>query len=625
MNRISNTSITQNHFANGLYRLLPTGRKLLSFVYSYNLWFYVLVAIQVKSVLLLSLVHGSNNLDPNLINAIKDIVSFPMFFSVTALFISIFFFFKGKVHAWSLFIFYIVFSVVLLGDAMYFRGFRSFLSFSLINQASNTEGMGDAVLAMFRWYDIFYIIDIPVIAALMVLKRGHSKRINRRHCKAFLAVVLISLLYIGYYGIRYTLIEHNRNKVFFWNVKRPELTMSCISPLGYHLQDGVFQATMSQRIDLSESYIASIKNWYKQKQESLPDNEYKGIFKGKNLLLIQVESLEGFVIKYRVGGQELTPNLNRILQNSLYFPNFSEQVHMGISSDAELLANTSVYPIRWFCTFARYPNTEYVSLPKLLKKRGYSSFSAHPELGSCWNIKNGLLGVGFDKFYDRSSFKDTQDFKERLSDGALFPQVLKRIEKQPKPFYVEMVTLTSHVPYSLPKKYRKLELNNRLKRTVVGNYMQCIHYTDEQLGKFFNQLDKKGILDNTVVVMYGDHMTLQRYYPDKVSSIRNYDKRWLDEEKKVPFIIYSKGFQGKVIPVRGGEVDILPTLAYLMGIDEREIAYSAMGRNLLKTNRDFVVLDDGKFIGRADSPEEKKWALDGIGIANNIIRSNYFK
>ncbi|HEX3029184.1 MAG TPA: LTA synthase family protein, partial [Clostridia bacterium] len=513
MNHISNPSMTQSHFPKGIDKLLQMGQRLFSFVYSYNLWFYVLVAIQLKSVLLLSLVYGSSNLDPSLTNALKNIVSFPMFISVTAFFISIFFFFKGKVHAWSLFIFHIVFSIVLMGDAMYFRGFRSFLSFSLINQASNAEGMGDAVLAMFRWYDIFYIIDIPVIAALMVLKRGHFKRINRRRCKVALAVVLISLLYIGYYGTRYTLIEHNRNKVFFWNVKRPELTMSCISPLGYHLQDGVFQATMSKRINLSNNYITKVKNWYKQKQELLPDNEYKGIFKGKNLLVIQVESLEGFVINYRVGGQELTPNLNRILQNSLYFPNFSEQVHMGISSDAELLANASVYPIRWLSTFARYPNTEYVSLPKLLKKRGYSSFSAHPELGSCWNIAEGLLGVGFDKFYDRTSFKDTQDFKERLSDGAFFPQVLKHIEKQPQPFYVEIATLTTHVPYSLPKKYRKLELSSRLKRTVVGNYMQCLHYSDEQLKKFFNQLDKKGLLDNTVVVMYGDHMTLQRYYP----------------------------------------------------------------------------------------------------------------
>ena len=91
---------------------------------------------------------------------------------------------------------------------------------------------------------------------------------------------------------------------------------------------------------------ADINELFEVKKENLPNNEYFARSKGKNLIYIQVESLENFVIGQKINGKEITPNLNKLVQSSLYFPNTFEQVNEGTSSDADLMVNTSMLPLR---------------------------------------------------------------------------------------------------------------------------------------------------------------------------------------------------------------------------------------------------------------------------------------
>lgn len=93
--------------------------------------------------------------------------------------------------------------------------------------------------------------------------------------------------------------------------------------------------TNSKLYTLSYQDKEEIKEWYDKNIENLPDNQYAGMVKGKNLLVIQVESLENFVINQKIQGQEITPNLNRLLKNSLYFDNYHENVNNGISPDSD--------------------------------------------------------------------------------------------------------------------------------------------------------------------------------------------------------------------------------------------------------------------------------------------------
>ncbi|MDZ5001196.1 sulfatase-like hydrolase/transferase, partial [Clostridium perfringens] len=142
-----------------------------------------------------------------------------------------------------------------------------------------------------------------------------------------------------------------------------------------------------------------IDEFFNQK-ENLPDNQYKGIFKDKNLLVIQVESLESFIIGKETNGQKITPVMDELIKTGLYFPNVYEQVNEGTSSDSDLMINTSMFPLRRGSTFFRYPSTNYNSLPLLLEEDGYETIAIHPDKGSFWNYVNGLTGIGFKHFVD---------------------------------------------------------------------------------------------------------------------------------------------------------------------------------------------------------------------------------
>ncbi|MDZ5001173.1 LTA synthase family protein, partial [Clostridium perfringens] len=124
----------------------------------------------------------------------------------------------------------------------------------------------------------------------------------------------------------------------------PFQTFSDMSPLGYHGFDLVYFTGRNK--ELTNSDINEVKTWLDNNKEIIPDNEYKGMLEGKNLIAIQVESLENFVINKKVYGQEITPTLNKLLSQSLYFDNIYEQNNSGTSSDADLMVNTSIFPVR---------------------------------------------------------------------------------------------------------------------------------------------------------------------------------------------------------------------------------------------------------------------------------------
>ena len=140
-----------------------------------------------------------------------------------------------------------------------------------------------------------------------------------------------------------------------------------------------------------------------------------------------------------------------------------------------------------------------------------------------------------------------------------------------------------------------------------------------------NSLDNSGILDNTVVVIYGDHTGVHKYYNDEVKEVQPQENWWLDEVERIPLIIYHKGMNGQKISITGGQIDTLPTVAYLMGINENTYQNTAFGRNLLNTNLDFAVLSNKQYIGKSENSTDQENQISGIDIADLLIRKNYFK
>lgn len=600
----------------------------MSFIKKNNwLWFYTVIALLVKSLLFL----GFTNSIGNSSYSFKRIFWFAppvlVYICFIALFLSFSFLFKNKFQSWYLIIFNIIISFLIIMDLWYYRAFGSFISMYLLKETANLNNLSDSIFSMIKPVDMLFAADIIPIIFIMIIGRKKFYVDAKRSVLTFVLMFLISVSYIcfDHYIVDVLHISELGRAELFRVCWAPNQTMSNLSPIGYHIYDIYNFAQDSKPLVLTAQDKKDINSWFESKKENIPDNEYKGMFKGKNLMIIQVESLENFVIGQKINGQEITPNLNKLLGNSLYFPDYYEQVYNGTSSDADLMTNTSIYPVRRGSTFFRYPGNTYNSLPKLMQGMGYSTLAVHPDNASYWNWMPALKSIGFQRCIDASYFDQSETIGMGISDGSYLRQVEPLVEKQKQPFYMFLVTLTSHAPFNLPQQYRELKLDPALDKTKLGGYFQSMHYTDKQLGIFIDKLQKSGVLNNTVIALYGDHCGIHKFYQQEVDQIQPSQSWWLDNHHHIPLIIYQKNLKGKTVSTIGGEIDLMPTISYLMGIDESKYADTTMGRNLLKTNKNFAVLADGKYVGTAASSKEKNNSIQGLDIANKIIESNYFK
>jgi lipoteichoic acid synthase len=579
----------------------------------------------LKSLMAILLINNPDHsvLDTGYYDDFK--ISFVIFISFIVIPVAPGFLFRGRRRLAYYLVVNAALSLLLIADLWYFRAYSTFLSFLLWQQTTNLGGLSDSILSLFRRVDLLFLADLAILVPVTLIWRtlGRSARraVPLAVCLPLVAAACLWLMHLK--RDTYGTDTEPRFVNPCWAARQ---TIAYQSPLGFHVLDFWFVYLRPRSVEISPSQRDEISAWFAAKRERLPDNRYQGMLKGKNLIIVQVESLENFVIGHRVADQEITPVLNRLLPNSLYFFNLYDQTNNGMSSDSDLMTNTSVYPVRIGSTFFRFPGNSYNSLPRLLRAAGYrTTIAMHPDPGVYWNWKNALTMIGFDTCLDIAAFKNDEILGLGLSDADFLPQAAARLSEQAEPFYAFAVTLTSHAPFELPEEDCELQLDGKLGSSVLGSAFQCFRYTDRQLGVFLDRLRASGVLDRSVVVFYGDHGSVHRFYNDEVQQIPGTEAWMRDSRCMVPFIVYAPGLRGERIPVTGGHIDIMPTLLYLFGVDEERIAGTAMGRNLLKTERDFAVLRDGTVVGEDEDEPVATHAVRGLAIADLILQGDYFR
>ncbi len=599
-------------------KLLSTGSSIFEMLkakskhlISDSMSFAVFISIIAQSVLFLGIVQndGASKISFTMTDLANSNIKIIVLQSL--IIISFSFLFSKYIRLTYLLIINLLFSLLLVGDLWYFRGFQDFLSLNTLGETQNLSNLMLEISTMPRKVDLIFLVDNLIILYLSVFSRKRYRALKRQKS-------IFSILFTASIFIMYSMHISPAHQYV------PILTMKNLTPLGYHFYDALLYAEDVDLHILSEKEKTQINQWLAYKNENLADNEYSGMLKGNNVLFIQVESLENFVINQKYNGQTITPNLNKLLSNSLYFSNFYSQINNGNSGDADLMANASVLPLRRGSTFFRYPNNQYNTLGKLLQAENYNTQSMHASSGVIWNVSQALKNFGFNKSFDMNSFENADIWGMGVTDKSFFSYVSDSLEKETDPFYYYTVTVSSHMPFEIRDDMKSLNLSQNFNDTIMGKYLQSIHYADEQIGNFINELDKKGILDNTMIVIYGDHEGVHKYYNDQLQSI-NEDQSWWNNNSKIPFIIYNKNIKGKEITTAGGEVDILPTTAYLLGIDKSKYENTSMGRNLLNTEKSYAILNDGTIIGKENlSQEDIDHISKSFDIADLIIQANYF-
>ncbi|MDQ0508851.1 Lipoteichoic acid synthase [Aedoeadaptatus ivorii] len=318
-------------------------------------------------------------------------------------------------------------------------------------------------------------------------------------------------------------------------------------------------------------------------------NAYTGIGSGKNLLVIQVESLQNDVIGKRYKGQEITPHLNALIRDrgSLYFTDYMQMLGLGNSSDAEFVSLFSLYPNNRKGAYSLYADKDLYGLIDMAKNRGYDTFAMHGYRGDFYHRDAVYPKLGFDEIDLGESYAQDDKMGMGLSDGSFFRQsaekLIQRRGADADPFFGFMITLSSHTPFYCPDKYKALEIDPSIEGHILGNYLNAIHYTDEALGQFLDELDRAGILENTVVALYGDHFAMTKNDPEQTADMTAFNGRPYDYDDmmNIPLIVHVPGADiRETVKTTGSQLDFLPTIANIMGWND-EIAV-LFGRDLLE-------------------------------------------
>lgn len=518
----------------------------------------------------------------------------------------------------------IAYSIMLVLDLGYYRVNRDLLGLKNIF-FPGTFNVMDGPIFIIRPWDIIFIIDIILIIVwILVYKKKNNEK---RSIFKFSLTFMLSIL-----GIVISFIMLDVLSLAGWDIKMFNKSWNTVGtirasgPLGYHGYEAI---TTLKRVlhKPEEDDMKQIDEWFLNNNENLEDNEYKGMFEGKNVIFLQVESLENFVINKETNGKEITPTLNRLVKEGMYFNNIYEQNNAGNSIDCDYMVNTSIFPLGSEITALNYGEIVYPnSLSRILNNEGYKTISTHPLKPGDYNWTE-LHGNGFGS---TEIWADDEYFFDEyvgygLSDRSFFNQVFDKIKDIEEPFYLHAPTLANHGPFDIKEEYRTLDLPKEVDESYLGGYFESVNYTDRQIEMFINMLDKEGMLDDTMLVIYGDHGGVHKYYNEHIKDLDYEDGWWKEYNNDIPLIIYSKDIVPEEFNGHGGQIDIMPTVLYLLGIEDDAYKNTSMGRVLVNTNRDSVVIKDNIIKGEYKDEEEKEHLLKSYDIGRMIIENNYFK
>ncbi|WP_369041560.1 polyglycerol-phosphate lipoteichoic acid synthase LtaS [Staphylococcus warneri] len=518
-------------------------------------------------------------------------------YSLIALVLSVFLFFKGKKAFWFIFVGGFLLTFLLYANVVYFRFFSDFLTFSTLNQAGNVESMGGALGASFKWYDFVYFIDTIIYLFILIFKRQWLS--TKAFSKKFVPVVMAVSVALFFLNLAFA--ETDRPELLTRTFDHKYL-VKYLGPFNFTVYDGVKTIENNQQKALaSEDDLTKVLNYTKQKRTE-PNPEYYGAAKKKNIIKIHLESFQTFLINKKVNGKEVTPFLNKLSsgkEDYTYFPNFFHQTGQGKTSDAELTMDNSIYGLPQGSAYSLKGDNTYESLPAILdQKQGYNSNVMHGDYKTFWNRDQIYKHFGIDKFYDATYYDMSDDnvVNLGLKDKIFFKDSADYQAKMKKPFYSHLITLTNHYPFTLDEKDASIDKPNTGDSAVDG-YIQTAHYLDQALEEYVTDLKKKGLYDDSVIMIYGDHYGISENHNNAMEKLlgEKITPAKFTDLNRTGFWIKIPGKSGGINKEYAGQMDVMPTILHLVGIDTKN--YIMFGTDLFsKQHNDVVPFRNGDFI-----------------------------
>lgn len=549
-------------------------KKALNFLKTNRMYIYMFLSLYILDI--------STRLASSSINFVKPLSLYPNLFSLIWLLLLIFMIKNIKsVYGKLIYgLFYGFSFIMFLVHNIYYNIFKIYFDFSVLSAASEGSSYFLDTLKNITWW--MYLVMFLSIS-LSVLTYKSFKKQNNFNLKnitiIFLLFVIMHSLIPYTFGASTTKLEWNA-----WNNKRNvyntfndnNKSMELVGLFEYNFRN-IYVNYFRKEENNDDESLSFLDELFSQDEKHL--NSYTGLFEGKNLILVQLESIDNFLTN-----AEVMPNLTNIRNNSINFTNHYSFVNGGGSTfNSEFMVNTGYSTPYSYnqnaYTFSKN-NFDY-SLPNLFKSVGYTVNAFHMNSSEYYsrginyknfgyNSYNGLKDLGI--YENKEYYLDTELLKNETFNSKIF-----NVENTVNPNFVSyIITYSAHLPFSKTSGVCSMLLTEEEKNDPDYNpsEIDCMKIqageTDRMIGLLMDNLKEKGLYDNTVVVFFADHYAYTVSDKNLLAPYKDIDTNLIN---KTDFFIWSSDIKPFNVNKTTSQLNILPTILNLFNLYDHPSYY----------------------------------------------------
>ena len=490
-------------------------------------------------------------------------------------------------------------TLLLIADRVHAQFFGDPTSVSELVHASQVRIVLPSIRASLHLSDAWLFIDVVAVSAAATLILHYIPSSNRG-CRVprrlrWAAVLLAVILTVPAVSLAF----RDPEGVFEFAIGRRQI-VAVVGIAGYHVYDIVTHARyrLFDRWTITQTDMQSAETALRARvAERQRASNLWGVARDANVIIVQAESLQSFPIDLKIDGREVMPNLNALARQSLVASNFFDQTAEGSTSDAVFTVLQSLHPLETGAVATRYPTNHYDALPSMMRTRGYDAMALMGASGEFWNMRQLLDAFGFAHTCLDCPALEGLRFGQGLADGDFFRRASPLLAALREPFFAFLITVSNHHPYELPDVLNPMSVGS-LRNTLFGRYLQSVHYFDESIGVFVRALADSGLLDRSVLVVYGDHRGYLGSPPEMQQLLRlpaaSTIPQW-EVNRRLPLLIrLPRALAAGVYARPAGHLDVAPTLLSMLGIEAGQSVM--LGRPLVAEGSSLVVFRDGSFV-----------------------------
>ena len=511
-------------------------------------------------------------------------------------------------------------SILLFADNVYHTYSSSVLSVAQIMNLQYGEEIIDTLPMLIQVREIIYFVDILLMIVLLctkILKMEKKEKIGfkKKIAKTIVGIIAVIL----FFKIDVDFIEKSKEDPFNKDMQVKKSTI-----YGYHMADIENtiniknQAKYTNKQDVLEVYN-DLKEKYEQNYGKT-NYDLQGIVNGKNIIILQLESIQEFVINKEINGKEITPNFNKFINENIEISNMFMQSYSS-TADSEFSTVTSLYPMENGMSYSRYYTNTYDDIFTMFKNKGYTTSYMHGNYGFFWNRENVYKEFGVEYIELKDQFADTsENIMGYLSDELLYKQAVEKLKGYNMPFVSYIVSASSHTAFGLEGLQDRSKVSidvGKYKDTFFGNYLESVNYADYAFGILIDELKKADLYDDTVILLFGDHNGIDMYNEEMLDFLKITNPDLTDTDIKLNYIRVAcgmkiPGIKNIKIEKPVSKLDIKPTFAYLINGE----AGVSLGTNVF-ARKDFISLNNERIVTSRYYYDEK-WFKRKTGEEVNL-------